>query len=343
MRVKQYDIILYILMILLVIICFIVIIITSNNKKPIIPKLISNVENKKRVTVCTIYEKEPPPDGIGFIHKPAVISVFNLINYIHNNLSIEYKHFLNNRGEIPDSAINYFNKLNKDDILIFIGFTGHYKIPLDILKKNGIYFIEYNAEPDTTNNNSNEIWTYSKKIFNDYNKNDNQIIKFVPIICEEKIPSVPYNLYKNYNIELSFIGLIQNRDTNFQYLKNSYLKDKITNVANLWDDESYNTFISEKPRIFLNMIKPNTEALASFRINKLLSHTSIIISEHTNPIDEELYDGMVYFCNIDEIESIYRNLESKTGNELQQLANEIYEKFYSKFSFMNAPLLIQEK
>jgi hypothetical protein len=111
----------------------------------------------------------------------------------------------------------------------------------------------------------------------------------------------------------------------------------------LWNDSDFNNYISNKPSIYLNLTKKNTVALPSVRINKLLSHKCIIISEHTNDIDEEYYRDMIYFCNIDEIENVYRNLINKTNIELQYEADKIYEKFYNKFYYKNAIDLIIQK
>jgi len=111
----------------------------------------------------------------------------------------------------------------------------------------------------------------------------------------------------------------------------------------LWSDIDFNNYISNRPNIYLNLTKNNTDVLPSVRINKLLSHKCIIISEHTNVIDEEYYNGIIYFCNINEIENVYRKLINKTNIELQQKANKIYEKFYNKFYYKNAIDLIIQK
>ena len=71
--------------------------------------------------------------------------------------------------------------------------------------------------------------------------------------------------------------------------------------------------------------------LPSCRINKLLSHKCIIISEHCNEIDDELYKNMIYFCKLEEIEDVYRMLLSKSDEELQNEANEKYELFCERF------------
>ena len=52
---------------------------------------------------------------------------------------------------------------------------------------------------------------------------------------------------------------------------------------------------------------------------------------------------MVYFCNLEEIEDVYKKLISKTNIELEQISNDIYDKFYNKFYYKNAVKLITEK
>lgn len=290
-----------------------------------------NVFNYKS-NVIHIWQGERNDGALQFMYKPVILSCVKYLEYDNNDIIIDYK-------------INYynFNEIKANEILIWIGCEN---IPnFDILKKRGIYCIYYNTEPNIDKFNTNEIWTYSKYLFNSYNKYENtQIIKFVPVICEENIPSVSYINLINNNIKLTFIGLLAYRaDKKNILFQNSFIKNNLEEVYNLWNDSDFNNYISNKPSIYLNLTKKNTVALQSVRINKLLSHKCIIISEHTNDIDEEYYRDMIYFCNIDEIENVYRNLISKTNIELQYEADKIYEKFYNKFYYKNAIDLIIQK
>ena len=52
---------------------------------------------------------------------------------------------------------------------------------------------------------------------------------------------------------------------------------------------------------------------------------------------------MVYFCNIEEMDDIYRTLMNKTAEELQQEADDKYKRFYEKFYYKNASKMILEK
>jgi hypothetical protein len=260
----------------------------------------------------------------------------NLVSKLNcsNDVKINYK--------IVDN--NNFDEINSNDILIWIGWEAAPNF--EELKKKGIYTIWFNSEPYYHKKNSDEIWTYSKYLFDNY-KNDNQILRFIPIICEENIPCVPYNLINN-NIKLVFMGNLNYRPEKKEYLlKSKFLQENLEEVYNIWNDDDYNNFINKKSNIFLNLTKSiNIDikyVLPSVRINKLLSHKCIIISEYTNPIDEEYYKDMVYFCNLEDIEDLYKKLISKSSHELKQESDRIYEKFYNKFYYKNALKLITQK
>lgn len=279
--------------------------------------------------IIHIWQGERIDNALQFMYKPVILSVIKLLEYSNNDIIIDYK-------------INYYNfdEINPGEILIWVGCEN---IPdFNVLKNRGIYTIYYNTEPDTNKFNSNEIWTYSRYLFNNYSKNDeNQIIKFIPIICEENIPIVPYNLKIN-DIKLIFIGLLSYRNDKKTILfQNSFIKNNLEEVYNLWNDTDFNNYISNKPNIYLNLKKTNTDALPSVRINKLLSHKCIIISEHTNDIDEEYYKDIIYFCNINEIEQVYRKLLTETN--LEDKSNEIYNIFHNRFNYKNAIDLIIQK
>lgn len=289
----------------------------------------NQINNIKYLKINKIYMLQGDDNGkLEFMYKPFIISSSKILKDDINE--IDYK-------------INYnYNTIKPNNILLWIGPC---KIPdfVSLIKKN-IYTIYYNTEPDTNNFFSNEIWTYSKYLFHKYVKvNNEQIIKFVPISCEENVPFVPYHL-KNDSIKLIFLGKISYRNEKSKIiLSSSFMKDNLEEIYNVWNDKDYNNMISSKANIFLNLTKNGTIALPSARINKLLSHKCIIISEHTNEIDEELYKGIIYFCNINEIENIYKNLINKSNVELQKEANDKYTKFYNIFNYKNAVNLILVK
>lgn len=268
-----------------------------------------------------------------FMYKPVINSIINILKnyYTYNEINIILTVNLNE------------NNLLKDDILILVGCN--LILPdFNNLKEKSIYTIYYNTEPDINELCTNEIWTYSKYAFTLYKKNHiHQIIRFIPIILETNVPFVPYHI--NSNLKLSFIGQFCARaDYKKHILINSdLLKNNLEEINYLWNDIDYNNYISERPRIYLNLIKSMLPSLPTVRINKLLSHKCIIISEHTNYLDEEIYDGIIYFCYIEEIVNVYKNLIKKSNNELLEEAENKYNLFYNKFHITNIKNQILKK
>lgn len=142
-------------------------------------------------------------------------------------------------------------------------------------------------------------------------------------------------------MKLIFIGSLQFREHKYRRLPDN-LKKNLIIIQNIWNDTDYNKFISDKANIFLNLNKEGTAALPSVRINKLLSHKCIIISEHTNTIDDELYKDLIYFCHIKEIGTILNDLMQKTPDELQDISNRKYQIFCERFNSKNLLNLILE-
>jgi len=277
-----------------------------------------------------IRHSENDSNSLHFMYKPISMTVIKLAKYLYSGIEIDFK--INNMN---------FDDISPNDLFIWIGVDAP---DFDLLKKKNVYTVCYNSEPDTNLYNSNEIWTYSRYQYNNYKKNDtNQIIRFVPIVCEEHVPSVPYNL-KNDKLKAIFIGSLHYRQDKRDIINTTtLLKNNLEEKYDLWNDDDFNNYIKNNPNIFINLTKTGTNILPSVRINKLLSHKCIIISEHTNQTDEEYYKGMVYFCKIDEMENVYKKLLNKTGSQLQEESNAIYEKFYNKFYYKNAIKLIVQK
>ena len=267
-------------------------------------KLLENYNNIKFKKIY-LQQGERPDNALQFMYNPIILSITKILEYANPNIHIEYK--INNDHN--------FDEIRPDDVLIWVGCD---RIPdFNLLNKKGIYTIYYNTEPDTNAYTSNEIWTYSKYLFDNYNKK---------------------------NMKLIFIGKLDYRpDKRDKLLNNILIKDNLEEVYNLWNDNDFNNYINNNVNIFLNLTKSGTIALPSVRINKLLSHKCIIISEHTNEIDEEYYKEIIYFCDINEVGNIYKKLNDNTNVDLQQMSDEIYEKFYNKFNYKNVQNLIIEK
>ena len=262
---------------------------------------------------------------LNFMYKPIILS---LLEFIKKNIHINVEYKYNNYGEIQPN-----------DILIWVGCD---PIPnFNYFKNKNIYTIYYNTEPNYTNPNSDEIWTYSKYLFNTYTKHNN-IIRFFPVWCETTTHYVPYHL-KN-NLKLIFMGNLNYRHEKKNILfKSPFIKNNLIEIYNIWNDHDYNKLICNSPHIFINLNKSNTIILPSVRINKLLSHKCIIISEHTNAVDEEFYKGIIYFCKLNEIEGIYKSLIHKSREELYKESNDKYKKFYNIFNSKNVIQFITQK
>jgi len=272
-----------------------------------------------------------------FMFKPVVDSIRILLNYTYPSLSIIYK----------INEYDFLNKLNENDVLIWIGHRGEENINYEDLRNRNIYTISYNTEADTKIVNSNEIWTYSKYLFDIYEKHDNnQLIKFVPVICDNSMKYISYKNINTQDLKLYFIGSIGFRQDKYDIImQNNFMKDKLIILLNIWNEEDYINFITEQnsPKIFLNLTRSNSNILPSVRINKLLSNKCIVISEHTNPIDEELYEGIVYFTDVDKIADLFIELTNKTSDELEMESETRYQKFNEKFNYKNAENLISVK
>jgi hypothetical protein len=103
-----------------------------------------------------------------------------------------------------------FDEIQQDDVLIWVGCE---RIPdFNLLNKKGIYTIYYNTEPDTNMYTSNEIWTYSKYLFDNYNKNDTNQIVSNPFTLNNL--SIIYNLesyqIRNETIEITVTEISTN-------------------------------------------------------------------------------------------------------------------------------------
>lgn len=261
-----------------------------------------------------------------FMYKPLIQTIIIILKEIYFINQIDYR------------VSNDFNSIQSESVLIWVGVN----VPdFSLLKERNIYTIFCNTEPNSNSENSHEIWTYSKYLYYNYiPKIKDQIIKFIPIMKEENVPFVNYTLLPTK--DLIFIGNFTDRTIKYNKFSEG-LKKIITQLYNIWNDNDYQSLIKNKPAIYLNLTKDFTYALPSIRINKLLSHKCIIISEFTNKIDEELYKDIVYFCKLDEIEVVYRNLINKSADELCEISNRIYDKFCETFYYKNAIKIIVEK
>jgi hypothetical protein len=263
-----------------------------------------------------------------FMYDPVMLTLKKLIPLMYNNRVIEFKITGNNMDD-----------LLYGDTLIWVGMSPP---NFEELKKKNIYTIHYDLEPFTSNSGADEIWTYSRYMFEEYKKVFNKTVKYIPVLLDQTVPTINYS-EKNTQIKLTFIGDISthNRIKRKEIINASGVE--INDIFSLWSNQDFNMFIINKTDIFLNILKDNTKALASVRINKLLSHKCIIISEHTNDLDEELYKDMVFFKDLNEIGDFFKILANKSKAELEIIAENSYQKFIKVFNIENVFNLIQTR
>jgi hypothetical protein len=273
---------------------------------------------------------------VEFMYKPIVNSIIKLLNNTYPSIPIIFK--------INDFN---FNELNENDVFIWIGDNKTDTVDYNDLRNRNIHSIYYNSEPDIRIVNSDEIWTYSKYLYNVYEKHGDQIIKFIPVCDDDSKTFISYKNINPKDLKLYFMGSFNFRRDKYDIImQNIFMKDKIVEIYNVWNEEDYINLIKQDnpPKIFLNLTKSGLiNALPSVRINKLLSNKCIVISEHTNPIDEELYNGIVYFADIDKIADLFIELTNKTSDELEMESETRYQKFKEKFNYKNAENLISVK
>ncbi len=272
-----------------------------------------------------IIQKERPDSKLLFIYKPFV----NTILLIAPKSKFLYNNWKN---------INF----NANDIIILIGCHFDLNDFINFKNKN-LYIIFYWTEPSLVDKcigqYCNEIFLYSKLLFLAQQKYfDQQKIRFVPILKEDTTSFVNY-LNKKENIKLCFLGDItyRSKDLSNYFLSKSYFIDKY----NLFNENEYNMYMKNNTNIFLNINKTNSPILPLCRICKLLSHKCLVISQHCNKEDEELFEDIVYFCkSLMDIEKTFYNLLSKSPNELNDISNKNYIKFCDKFSVKNNNLFL---
>lgn len=263
-----------------------------------------------------------------------------------SKLLFMYKPFVNTISKLFPQSKFLYNKwkvihFNTNDIIIIIGCHFHVK-EFKYFKQKQLYVIFYWTEPEVVDKNisqyCDEIYLYSKFLFVLQQKQfDQQKIKFVPILKEDTTFTVNY-LNKTENIKLCFLGNMKYRCINtINHFLN--IRDFIEKY-DLFDEHQYNIYMVNNTNIFLNLNKNGSNILPFCRICKLLSHKCLVISQHCNKEDEELFEDIVYFCSIKDIENTFYNLSSKSPNELNDISNKNYIKFCDKFSIKNDHLFL---
>ena len=267
------------------------------------------------------------------------------------NLLFMYKPFVNTLFKLfPNSKFMYnkwkFSDFNKNDVVIAIGVAkvdSYFKQ----LKNKGVYIIFFWTEPcileEKISKYCDEIYIYSRYLYHLQPKAfTNQKISFVPIMIQETTYFVNY-LNKNDNLKLCFLGLLDVRDKDTVKILSE--KKYFTSSYQLFKNSKYNKYITKNTNIYLNINKKRglrtlSNILPYGRICKLLSHKCLIISEHCNKDDEELFKDIIYFCDIKDIDKTFYNLSIKTPKELYEISNEKYKKFCNIFNPNNDNLIL---
>lgn len=264
-----------------------------------------------------------------------------------SKLLFMYKPFVNTILLLaPQSKFLYNDWKNIDfkanDTIIIIGCHFNLNDFINFKNKN-LYVIFYWTEPWVVDKNiaqyCDEIYLYSKLLFISQQKSfHQQKIKFLPILKQDTTSFVNY-LNKKDNIKLCFLGNLDCRsiDVRNNFLNKSYFEQKY----NLFNEDAYNMYMVKNTNFFLNINKNGSIILPFCRICKLLSHKCLVISKYCNKEDDELLEGLVYFCDsLLDIEKTFYNLSLKSPNELNDISNKNYIKFCDKFSVKNDNLFL---
>jgi hypothetical protein len=155
------------------------------------------------------------------------------------------------------------------------------------------------------------------------------VTKYVPIICERGVPRVRYG-EEPVSQQIVFLGDLMFRQEKLRYFTPEF-RGNIVPKFELWHETTYNAFLHGTPYIYLNLTKENTVAMPAVRVNKLLSHGAIIVSENVHADDQEEYEGLVFFGDLTQLEDIFRGLLEKSGEDLREISDAIYARFCEKF------------
>jgi len=269
----------------------------------------------------TIHIWQGERDILDFMYKPVVQSIIYF--------------FESSPRDVPRERISYrincreWDTLKKGDVFVWVGCDS---IPnFSVIRERGIYTVYYNTEPFREDVASDEIWTYSRFMYSEISKTSgSQVVKFLPVICEKGMPRVRYGEEPVSN-HIVFLGNLIFRDEKLRYFTPDF-RNAIIEKLYLWHDDTYNAFLHGTPYIYLNLTKLSTVAMPSVRVNKLLSHGAIIISENVHAEDQAEYEGLVFFGDLTQLEGIFRGLLEKSGKELREISDAIYKRFCSKFN-----------
>lgn len=275
-----------------------------------------------------IWHGERNDNHIQFMYKPIVDNIVLLFNELNNIYPVKKINITINDYDL--------SSINKYDIFIWIGNEKIDMVPFKELTVLDVYTIYFNTEPGNVSCpyfEIDEIWTYSI---------NNILITKYPFKCKVKfffliLPITHETIsYQNKsNLGLFHLGPLvkwninRSREEKWNLLKKSeILKERLHIIDNVWTDEAFNLLLNNNNfGIIINIHKKGCNSLESVRINKLLNHKLIIISEHCCLEEEYLYKNLVFFCNINQVELIFKRLIQLSKLKIQLLSDYIYQQF----------------
>lgn len=231
------------------------------------------------------------------------------------------------------AARNVYKRLGPSDTLIFIGCGYAVDGPERIirpfpnykqLRKRGVHTIVFWTEPCVCKQNSDETWYYSK-----YLTTRHPGSSFQHLFVKDK-PIIDYRRFSKNTAKLVFLGSLEYRSKEVANLMRSipYFIERY----DLFTKDKFDSFLVKVPHIYVSICKEGSCVLPSARINRLLSSGAIIISQHCNPVDDALYNDLIWFCSLDEIHDTSKMLMDKSPRELHDLSRTIKEVAKKRFA-----------
>ena len=181
---------------------------------------------------------------------------------------------------------------------------------------------------------SNKTWDYSQSNINKFPDIIQKKMSFFPI------PIIPYNyLFSENNTEnntennILFYGSMNNRRKKYLNLLQHKLSPKyFIKIVNVYGKKLLDEILNSK--IILNIHFYENAILETCRINEILSCNKLVISEKSNPIDNQNYllyeDKVIFINNINEMyEKIIYYLDNKNimdiflNNNLEKINNNV--------------------
>lgn len=255
------------------------------------------------------------------------------------------------------------------DVFVFVGIVERELVPWEALGKRGVLRIYYHTEPITTPSwvftFADETWHYSQTnvaktglwpkafrnhltdmhLYTRWTQVATRRHRYVPpgALVADYQPRLPDSAFDAEATEIVFFGKtggkFDSRAT-CPYFANPEFP--ITVYHSVWDDKTLADVLNTAGFLFLNTHRDcnNPELpLESLRVAKILNSGGIVISEHTNPLDEAAFHGIVEFGNVSAVFEIFAALRDAPPDVRRAAAQARTAKFRRRFS---APRIFAE-